>query len=147
MHFSCYWQSAALLQTTAYQTLTGSMWQICKTGDGAWVLLRPPLSLQHLMTGGQTEGPGSWTTVQRLGSMKKDCCSQTLLSQNYGIPAHYFNSRFSRLWLCCSWPPLPSLVFSVCFFLKHIERMYLHCQALGSLKIWLRRAQLMCIHA
>lgn len=138
---------AALLQTTDYQTLTSSMWQICKTSDGAQVLLRPPLSLQHLVTGGQTEGPGSWTAVQRPGSKKKECCSQTLLSQNYSIPELYFNSHFSTLRLCCFWPPLTSLVFWFCFSLRHIERMHLHCQALGRLKIWLGRAQLMCIHA
>jgi len=97
MHFSCCWQSSALLKTTDYQTLTSSMWQIRKSSDGAQVLLRPPLSLQHLVTGGQTEGPGSWTAVQRPGSKKKECSLQTLLSYDYPIPEHHFNSRFSTL--------------------------------------------------
>lgn len=139
--------SRQLLQTIDYQILTSSVWQICKTSHGTRVLLRPPLSLQHLMTGGQTEGPDSWTAVQRPGSKKKECCSQTLLSQNYSIPEHYFNSLFPTLWLCCFWPPLPSLVFWFCFFLRHIERMHLCCQALVRFKIWLGRAQSMCIHA
>lgn len=96
-------------------TLTSSMWQICKTSDGEQVLLRPPLSLQHLVTGGQTEGPGSWSSVQRPGSRKKEWWPQTLLSQNYSIPEHQFNSHFSKLWLCCFWPPKPGVLVLVLF--------------------------------
>lgn len=37
--------------------------------------------------------------------------------------------------------------FGLISFLRHIKRMYMHCQALGRLKIWLGRDQIMCIHA
>lgn len=36
--------------------------------------------------------------------------SQTLLSQNYSIPEHQFNSHLSKLWLCCFRPPKPGVL-------------------------------------
>lgn len=108
------------------------MWQICKTSDGEQVLLRPPLSLQHLVTGGQTEGPGSWSSAQRPGSKKSDddklCCLKIAVSQNINLIATCQNCGFVAF-------GLPSLVFWVWFFLRNREKMYLHCQALGRFKM------------
>lgn len=108
------------------------MWQICKTSDNEQFLLRPSLSLQHFVTGGQTEGPGPKSSVQRPGSKKYDdhklCCLKITVFQNINLTVTCQNCGFVAF-------GLPSLVFWFWFFLRNREKMHLHCQALGRFKM------------
>lgn len=135
------------MQTTDYQILTSPVWQICTSSSEATTCSPAPRDRwpdrRTWLLDGSSE---TWQQEER-ALLRNFAVSELWHPRAVVTVVFYFNSCLPALWLCCFWPLLPSLLFHFCYSLRHAERMHLHCQALGRLKTWLRRAQLMCIHA